>query len=1228
MYSGGTEKMKKYVSVFFISVFMVFLLCSARMYGFIPASERTALIALYHSTNGDNWTDHSGWKDGTLESDGFAAIGSEGNWYGITVPGDHVTKIHLSGNNLKGNIPPEIGNLPYLEELYLGGDSPDVQNRLTGTIPAALGDLTRLKELDLSYNYWMEFSLEPIIQLTELEYLNLSYLDIRGPMPSRIGELVKLRHLNWFFAYITDIPPELSRLTWLEELDLGYNDIPSLPPQIGDLVNLINLDLGDNLISQLPPEIGNLRNLERLNVSLNYLTTLPPEIGNLTNLKYLEAAANFNLNTLPETIGGLANLEYLDLLNCDLNFLPASFGNLGKLKYLDINFNNISAWEAPILARLTNLEYLDLTNNKFEWLPRELGSLVNLKTLHVTLIEEMTGPIPPELGNLARLEQLELHNNNLTGTIPPQLGNLANLKRIDLSYNQLSGNLPRELGNLQNLEYLELSNNQLAGALPGELGNMAILKELHLNNNQFSGMVPREIGNLVNLEKIWLYNNRFSGLPAEIGKLIKIEFLCLDDNEITALPSEIEDMPLLEGIWCQRNQLSDLPSTIGQVPNLKTLILSDNRLTHIPPQLVQCPKLKSLSLSGNLIRSLSPLIGDLVTLTGLNLSGNQLTDLPSSMSNLSLGSLSLGRNRFTQFPAVVLQMTSLEFLDLSKNSIAGSIPHKLGDLVHLNTLDISGNKITGPVPSSILNLTELGVSYSSWDDPYVNFGYNMLYSDDEAVREYLDTRDHGWQDSQTVPPTDLYAVPYYNNSVKVTWTPIRYKIGTGKYLVYYSTSAVGPWIPAGSTDSNYAEYFQVTGLEKGITYYFTVRTFTDAHDNNPNPLTSPSSAIVSGSITSPVPGDQPPFGCIDLPLPGSVGLSGSIPVCGWALDDNAITGVKIYRLSGGMRIYIGDAVFIEGARPDVAAAYPGYPGNTRAGWGYMLLTNTLPEGGNGLYILLAAAYDSANQETILGTRKIVCDNENAVKPFGTIDTPAQGGIAAGHVYRNQGWVLTPLPNKIPEDGSTINVYLDGVFLGHPAYNIFSQHIAGIFPQYANSLGAVAYFDFDTTVYPDGIHTIYWTAADDAGNIDGIGSRYFVIQNQNMSVYASGRIQNFMIPGDYLEPVWAKKGWESDSMPQEVIPDEKGFRTIKTHGLERLVIDLFPGDTRRAVFSGYLSAGDKLYPLPIGSTLDRESGIFYWCPGPGFIGEYRLVFIKTVDNEPGSSKMVSIKIEMR
>jgi hypothetical protein len=160
----------------------------------------------------------------------------------------------------------------------------------------------------------------------------------------------------------------------------------------------------------------------------------------------------------------------------------------------------------------------------------------------------------------------------------------------------------------------------------------------------------------------------------------------------------------------------------------------------------------------------------------------------------------------------------------------------------------------------------------------------------------------------------------------------------------------------------------------------------------------------------------------------------------------------------------------------------------------MLLTNFLPNGGNGTFTLTAVAEDGVGNEVILGTKTIICDNANAVKPFGAIDTPTQGGTASGSSFINWGWVLTPQPNSIPIDGSTINVYVDGVNLGHPVYNIYRQDIATLFPGYANSNGAVGYFYLDTTSYENGVHTIQWTATDNDGNTDGIGSRYFTIQN--------------------------------------------------------------------------------------------------------------------------------------
>ena len=63
----------------------------------------------------------------------------------------------------------------------------------------------------------------------------------------------------------------------------------------------------------------------------------------------------------------------------------------------------------------------------------------------------LTGPIPPELGSLTRLERLVLGRgrpaeegapaNRLFGPIPPELGMLANLQVLSLGYNELTGSI-------------------------------------------------------------------------------------------------------------------------------------------------------------------------------------------------------------------------------------------------------------------------------------------------------------------------------------------------------------------------------------------------------------------------------------------------------------------------------------------------------------------------------------------------------------------------------------------------------------------------------------------------------------------------------------------------------------------------------------------------------------------------------------------------------------------
>ncbi|MBL0159252.1 MAG: hypothetical protein IPP47_19400 [Bryobacterales bacterium] len=201
----------------------------------------------------------------------------------------------------------------------------------------------------------------------------------------------------------------------------------------------------------------------------------------------------------------------------------------------------------------------------------------------------------------------------------------------------------------------------------------------------------------------------------------------------------------------------------------------------------------------------------------------------------------------------------------------------------------------------------------------------------------------------------------------------------------------------------------------------------------------------------------PPYGSFDTPGKILTGLSGGIAVTGWALDDLGVQSVKIWRDRIGSEqtypnglVYIGDALFVPGARPDVEAAHPTRPANYGAGWGYMMLSNALPKTtpsgtmGSGTYRLHAIATDVEGQSATIGTKTITVDNRGSSKPFGAVDAPAPGATIEGAAYPNSGWALTPQPDLIPIDGSTFGVYVDGVNLGKPVYNQFRPDVAGIF----------------------------------------------------------------------------------------------------------------------------------------------------------------------------------------
>ena len=261
---------------------------------------------------------------------------------------------------------------------------------------------------------------------------------------------------------------------------------------------------------------------------------------------------------------------------------------------------------------------------------------------------DLSGPIPIEIGNLNKLRDIDLSSNNLSDIIPIEIGNLTNLVELDLSNTDLSGSIPKEIGNLTNLVELDLSRTDLSRSIPKEIGNLTDLEKLDLSSTDLSGSIPKEIGNLTNLIELDLSLTDLSGsIPKEIGNLTNLPELDLARLSLSG----------------------SIPKEIGNMTNLLRLYLNNNDLS----------------------RSIPTEIGNLINLVELDLSHNGLSgSIPTEMGNL----------------------INLVELDLSWNNLSGSIPTEIGNLINLEDIRLSLNNLSGPVPLSFENLLLLRVFFA------------------------------------------------------------------------------------------------------------------------------------------------------------------------------------------------------------------------------------------------------------------------------------------------------------------------------------------------------------------------------------------------------------------------------------------------------------------------------------------------------------------------------------
>ena len=210
------------------------------------------LEKLYDATNGDNWTDKTGW---------FSANMAIWKGIGLTANGCDVSNINLPNNNLIGNMPNlNLPNLQYLTlfDNKLSGTIPNFtlpklawlilsNNNLTGTIPNV--NLLLLERLSLSKNQLT--GAIPNFNLPNLYELALSGNQLTGPIPN--FNLPNLRELYLYSNQLTGQIPSFN-FPSLKDFWLNQNQLSGcLPTSLRSLcphVTTGNISSNPNLSTQ------------------------------------------------------------------------------------------------------------------------------------------------------------------------------------------------------------------------------------------------------------------------------------------------------------------------------------------------------------------------------------------------------------------------------------------------------------------------------------------------------------------------------------------------------------------------------------------------------------------------------------------------------------------------------------------------------------------------------------------------------------------------------------------------------------------------------------------------------------------------------------------------------------------------------------------------------------------------------------------------------------------
>ncbi|PPD67331.1 hypothetical protein GOBAR_DD35793 [Gossypium barbadense] len=423
----------------------------------------------------------------------------------------HLSLLFLSKNAFEGDIPPCLSGMKDLSILDLSN------NQLSGRVPEELITKSSLTTLRLSNNNLSGHVLPMILHANGLSNLYLDGNNFSGEManvdvsisqfPTSLRE-INLRN-NKFYG---NLPRWIGNVSFLERLVLSQNGFEgSIPMEFCNLNSLEFLDFSENNLFGSIPSCFNTLNIEQVHLHGNRLSgPLPIAFYNISSLVTLDLRGNNLTGSIPKWIGTLSSLSVLILKDNHFHGeVPIQLCKLYSLSIIDLSQNMFSG---PIPFCLGNLSlpmkekeslaggfYLAFTekDEPTAIAMRKLERGINpyYPTSYLEELIEFTtkNGFYPYKGNILRnMTGIDLSCNNLTGHIPPELGNLSEIHSLNLSHNKLTGVIPSSFSKLKQIESLDLSYNNLSGEIPNQLVEMISLEVFNVAYNNLS-VVPKPI---------------------------------------------------------------------------------------------------------------------------------------------------------------------------------------------------------------------------------------------------------------------------------------------------------------------------------------------------------------------------------------------------------------------------------------------------------------------------------------------------------------------------------------------------------------------------------------------------------------------------------------------------------------------------------------------------------------------------------------------------------------